>query len=153
MTRPVRDDAGKQNGSPSQRQRAIRWTANHSQFEGDSMNKLTIALILGTSATFAIAQTGTVNTATVGDHGTQAMHAAETARAVAASKSEKGLADTGTKRQTVNDATRIADHGTPVIRAADAERNVAASKTAPKPLPSDKAAQEAAAQAVKGEKK
>lgn len=117
------------------------------------MNKLMIALILNTSVTVAAAQTGIVTTATVGDHGTQAMHAAETAKNVEASKSFKGLADTRAKQQAVNDATRIADHGTPVIHAADAERNVVASKTGAKPLPSDRAAQEAAAQAVKGQSK
>ena len=117
------------------------------------MNKLMIALIASTFAATAAAQTGTVNPATVGDHGTPAMHAAETQKNVQASKAVKGLTDTKAKQQAVNEATKGADHGTPVIHAAEAQRNVNASKGAAKPFATDKAAQEAVAEAVKGAKK
>ncbi len=70
------------------------------------MNKLMIALIASTFAATAAAQTGTVNTATVGDHGTPAMHAAETKKNVEASKAVTGLpADAMTKQQVAKDAT------------------------------------------------
>ncbi len=114
------------------------------------MNKLMIALIASGFATAAAAQTGTVSPATVADHGTPAMHAAETAKNVEASKSIKGLPDTKAKQQAVKDATKIADHGTPAIHAADAQANVALSKATAKPVAGDKAAQDAVQQAVKG---
>ena len=70
------------------------------------MNKLMIALIATTFAATAAAQTGTVNTATVGDHGTPAMHAAETQKNVEASKGVKGLPpDAKTKQQAVKEVT------------------------------------------------
>jgi hypothetical protein len=116
------------------------------------MNKLMIALIATTFAATAGAQTGTVSPATVGDHGTPAMHAAETQKNVQASKAMTGLTDTKAKQQAVNAATNRADHGTPVAHAADAKQNVNASKGSAKPFASNKEAQDAVAQAVKGQK-
>ena len=117
------------------------------------MNKLMITLIAGTFAATAAAQTGTVNPATIADHGTPAMHAAETAKSVEKSKAVKGLSDSKARQLAVKDTTKIADHGTPAMHAADAEKNVAASKATPKPLSSDKAAQQAVTEAVKGSTK
>lgn len=116
------------------------------------MSKLLMVLIASTFALTAGAQTGTVSPATVGDHGTPAMHAAETAKNVEASKATKGLTDTKAKQQAVQEATNGADHGTPVIHAADAQKNVAASK-GPAKLADRKGAQEAVKDAVKDQKK
>jgi hypothetical protein len=70
------------------------------------MNRLMIALIASTFAATATAQTGTVNTATVGDHGLPAMHAAETKANVEASKAVTGLpADAKTRQQITKDVT------------------------------------------------
>lgn len=70
------------------------------------MNKLMIALIASTFAATAAAQTGTVNTATVGDHGLPSMHAAESKANVEASKSATGLpADATTRQQITKDVT------------------------------------------------
>lgn len=70
------------------------------------MNKLMIALIASTFAATAAAQTGIVSPATVGDHGTPAMHAAETAKNVEASKAASGLpADAKTRQQVAKDVT------------------------------------------------
>jgi hypothetical protein len=120
---------------------------------GLHMNKLTIALIASAFAATAAAQTGIVATATVGDHGSPAMHAAETARNVQASKAVIGLSDTASRQQAVKEATRVADHGTPVIDAEDARKNVAASSGQPGRLANDATSQEAARQAVEGQKK
>jgi len=117
------------------------------------MNRLLLATIAGTFAVAVNAQTGTVNTATVGDHGTPAMHAEETAKNVAASKTTKGLSDTKSRQQAVADATKVAEHGTPVLHAEDAAKNVNASKAQPKTIVGDKAAQSAVQQAVKGSTK
>lgn len=117
------------------------------------MNKLILAVIAGTFTMAAAAQTGTVSTATVGDHGTPAMHAEETAKNVAASKADKGLSDTKARQQAVTDATKAAEHGTPVIHAEDAAKNVAVSKGQPKPIASNGAAQDAVQQASKGSTK
>lgn len=117
------------------------------------MNKLILAMIAGTFTVAAAAQTGIVNTATVGDHGTPTMHAEETAKNVAASKTVKGLADTKARQQAVTDATKVAEHGTPVIHAEDAAKNVAASKGQPKTIANNGAAQEAVQQASKGSTK
>ena len=117
------------------------------------MNKLILAVIAGTFTVAAAAQTGTVNTRTVGDHGTPAMHAEETAKNVAASKGVKGLSDTKARQQAVTDATKVADHGTPVIHTEDAAKNVAASKGQPKTIANNGAAQEAVQQASKGSTK
>jgi hypothetical protein len=114
------------------------------------MNNLFLALIAGTFTVAAAAQTGTVTTATVGDHGTPAMHAEETAKNVAASKTVKGLSDTKARQQAMTDATKGADHGTPVIHADDAAKNVAVSKGQPKRITNNGAAQEAVQQASKG---
>jgi hypothetical protein len=114
------------------------------------MSKLMIALIAGTFAATAAAQTGTIDTRTIGEHGTPAMHATESKKNFDASKAVKGLPDTKGKQQAVADATKVADHGTPVIHAADAQRNFNASKGTAKPLGTDKAAQEATKEAVKG---
>jgi hypothetical protein len=117
------------------------------------MNKLMIALIASTFVATAAAQTGTVNPATIADHGTPAMHAAESKKNTEVSKSVKGLTDTKAKQQAVKDATKGADHGTPAIHAADAARNTTVSKGTAKPLVSDKAAQQATADAVKNQSK
>ena len=115
------------------------------------MSKLMIALIAGTFAVTAAAQTGTVDPRTIADHGTPAMHAAETAKNVETSKAApKALPDAKAKQQTRKDATKMVDHGTPVLHAEEAQKNVAASKGQAKPLTSDKAAQEAVKDAVKG---
>jgi hypothetical protein len=98
----------------------------------------------------AAAQTGIVNPKTVGDHGTPAMHAEETAKNVAASKNVNGLSDTKARQQVVTDTTKSADHGTPVIHAEDAAKNVTASKGQPKTITTSSAAQEAVQQASKG---
>jgi hypothetical protein len=117
------------------------------------MNKLILALIAGTFTAAAAAQTGTVSPATVGDHGTPAMHAEETAKNVAASKTVKGLSDTKARQQAVADATKVADHGTPVLHAEDAAKNVTASKRQPKSIGSNSAAQDAVQGASKGSTK
>jgi hypothetical protein len=117
------------------------------------MSKLMMALIASTFAATVAAQTGIVSPATVADHGTPAMHAAESAMNVEASKAVKGLPDSKAKQQAVNEATQAADHGTPVIHAADAQRNVKVSMGTPKPLATDKAAQDAVQNAVKGQTK
>ena len=115
------------------------------------MSKLMIALIAGTFALTAAAQTGTVDPRTIADHGTPAMHAAETAKNVEASKAAgKALPDTKAKQQAVKDVTKVADHGTPALHAEEARKSAAASKNQAKPLTSDKAAQEAVKAAVKG---
>lgn len=114
------------------------------------MNKLMIALIAGSFAAYATAQTGTIDSRTIADHGTPAMHAAESQKNVEASKAVKGLPDTRARQQAQKDATRGADHGTPMLHAADAQRNVSASKDTAKPLASDKAAQVALKEATKG---
>jgi hypothetical protein len=118
---------------------------------GQVMNKLMIVLIASTFAATAAAQTGTVNTSTVGDHGTPAMHAAETQKNVEASKAVKSLPDTKARQLALKDATKGADHGTPVIHAADAQQNTNLSKGTAKPITSDKAGQEAVKDAVKGQ--
>ncbi len=117
------------------------------------MNRLLLAMIAGTFAVAVNAQTGTVNTATVGDHGTPTMHAEETARNVAASKATKGLPDTKARQQALAEATKVAEHGTPVLHAEEAAKNVSASKAQPKPVVGDKAAQYAVQQATKGSTK
>ena len=117
------------------------------------MNKLMIALIASTFVATAAAQTGTVNPATVADHGTPAMHAAESKKNAEVSKTVTGLADSKSKQQAVKDTTKGADHGTPAIHAADAARNTTVSKGTAKPLVSDKAAQQATADAVKNQSK
>ncbi len=117
------------------------------------MNKLILAVVAGTFTVVAAAQTGTVSTATVGDHGTPAMHAEETAKNVATSKGVKGLSDAKARQQAVTDVTKVADHGTPPIHAQDAAKNVAASKGQPKTITNNGAAQEAVQQASKGSTK
>ncbi len=117
------------------------------------MSKLMIALIAGTFAVGAAAQTGIVNTSTVGDHGTQAMHAAETAKNVAISLRFAGLSNTAAKQQAVNEAVAVADHGTPVLHAAEARSNVLASKRDAPPFASEEAAREAERLAVAGQTK
>jgi hypothetical protein len=117
------------------------------------MNKLMIALIACTFVATAAAQTGTVNTSTVGDHGTPAMHATETQKNVAVSRSVKGITDTKAKQQAVKDTTKVADHGTPAIHTADAQQNTNVSKGTAKPITSTKAGQEAVKDAVKGQTK
>lgn len=115
------------------------------------MSKLMMALIASTFAATAIAQTGTVDPRTIADHGTPAMHAAEAAKNVEASKAAgKPVVETKAKQQAVKDATKLADHGTPVLHAEDAQKNVAVSKGQPKPLTSERAAQDAVKDAVKG---
>jgi len=117
------------------------------------MNKLMIALIASTFAATGVAQTGTVGPATVSDHGTPAMHAEESKKNTEVSKSVKGLTDTKSKQQAVNDRSKFADHGTPAIHAADAQKNTNVSKNAAKPITSAKVGQEAVADAVKGQTK
>lgn len=115
------------------------------------MSQLMIALIAGTFVATAAAQTGTVNTSTIGDHGTPAMHAAETQKNVEASRATKGLPpDAKTKQQVVKDATKVAEHGTPAIHADEAKLNVSASKGTAKPLTTNTAAQAAVKDATKG---
>jgi hypothetical protein len=120
---------------------------------GHVMNKLMIALIASTFVATATAQTGTVSPATVADHGTPAMHAAESKKNADVSKSVKGLTDTKARQQAVQDTTKVADHGTPAIHAAEAQQNVVASNRVAKPLASDKAAQKATADAVRNQTK
>jgi len=117
------------------------------------MNKLILALIAGTFTVAAAAQTGTISTATVGDHGTPAMHAEETAKNVAASKAVKGLTDTKARQQALTDATKVAEHGTPTLHAEDAAKKVTASKGQPKTIASNEEAQDAVQQASKGSTK
>ena len=100
------------------------------------MNNLMIALIASTFVATAAAQTGTVNPATVADHGTPAMHAAESKKNVEVSKSVKGLTDAKSKQQAVKDTTKGADQGTPAIHAAEAARNTTVSRGTAKPLAS-----------------
>jgi hypothetical protein len=94
-----------------------------------------------------------VSPATDGDHGTPAIHAAESKKNVEASKTVKGFRTPkrSSKPRTMQPRVRL--HGTPVIHAAEAQWNVNASKGTAKPLASDKAAQEAVAKAVNGAKK
>ena len=66
-------------------------------------------------------------------------------------KPVKGLPDTKAKQQAVRDVTARADHGPPVIHAADAKQNVNGATGSAKPLSSNKEAQDAVAQAVKGQ--
>jgi Spy/CpxP family protein refolding chaperone len=117
------------------------------------MNKLIFALIASTFVATAAAQTGTVNPATVADHGTPAMHAAETQKNVAASKAVKGLSETKAQQQALKDATKLADQGTPVTRAENAEQNTNASKGTATQITSAKVGQEAVKAAVKGQTK
>ncbi len=117
------------------------------------MNKLTLALIAGVFSAAAAAQTGTMNPKTIADHGTPAMHAAETAKNVNASKQVKGLNDTKSRQQAVKDTTKIADHGTSAGHADDAAKNVIASKNEAKPVGTSKAAQDAVQTATKGQTK
>jgi hypothetical protein len=117
------------------------------------MNKLMIALVASTFVATAAAQTGTVNPTTVADHGTPAMHAAESKKNADLSKSVTGLADTKAKQQAVKDTTKIADHGTPAIHAAEAQQNTAVSKSTAKPITSETVGQEAVKDAVKGQSK
>jgi hypothetical protein len=119
---------------------------------GQVMNKLMIVLIASTFAATAAAQTGTVNTSTVGDHGTPAMHAAESQKNVNVSKLVKGLTDTKARQQAVKDTTKGADHGTPGTHAADAQQNTNVSKGMAKPITSDKAGQDAVKVATKDAK-
>lgn len=114
------------------------------------MNRLIFAMIASTFALSAAAQTGTVSPATVADHGTPAMHAAESKKNVDASKSVKGLSDTKAKQQAVQSATRVADHGTQAIHAAELQQNVTSSQGVAKAITSDKAGQEAVKSATKG---
>ncbi len=117
------------------------------------MNKLILALIASAISTAAAAQTGTVNPATVADHGTPAMHAEETAKNVSVSKQVKGLTDSKSRQQAVKDTTKIADHGTQASHAEDAAGNVSASKAGAKPIANSKAAQDAVQTATKGQTK
>jgi hypothetical protein len=94
-----------------------------------------------------------VNTATVADHGTPAMHAAESQKNVDVSKSVKGLTDTKARQQAVKDTTKVADHGTPVSHAADAQQNTNVSKGTAKPITSAKVGQDAVKTAVAGQSK
>lgn len=114
------------------------------------MNKLLIAMIATAFAGTAAAQTGIVSPATVADHGTPALHAAESKKNAETSNAVQGLRDTKARQQAVKDTTKIADHGTPVIHAAELQQNVTASKGDAKPIPSDKAGQEAVKTATKG---
>jgi hypothetical protein len=107
-------------------------------------------MIASAFAVTAAAQTGTVNPATVGDHGTPAMHAAESKKNVEASKAVKGLPDTKARQQATRDATKGADHGTYLTHAADAQQNVNASKSTAKPIMTNKEGQVAVNDAVKG---
>lgn len=116
------------------------------------MNKLMIALIASTFVATAAAQTGTVDPATVSDHGTPAMHAQESKKNFEASKAV-GIPDTKARQQEVKDATKGSDHGTPAIHAADAQRNTNVSKGKAKPITSNKVGQEAVKDAVKGQTK
>jgi len=115
------------------------------------MNKLMIALIASTFVATAAAQTGTLSPATVADHGTPAMHAAESKKNADISKSVTGLTDSKSKQQAVKDATKGADHGTPAIHAAEAAQNTTASNGTVKPITSAKVGQEAVKDAVKGQ--
>jgi hypothetical protein len=117
------------------------------------MSKLMIALIAGALAAGAGAQTGTVTTATVGEHGTPAMHAAETAKNVQVSKTHKGLSGNKERQQALSDAQKVAEHGTPAGHAQEASLNVAAPKGQAKPLADSKASQEAVRKAAKGIRK
>jgi hypothetical protein len=114
------------------------------------MNKLLIALIATAFAGTAAAQTGTVSPATVADHGTPALHAAESAKNTETSKAVKGLPDTKARQQAVKDTTKVADHGTPVIHANELQKNVTASQGTAKQIASDKAGQDALKTATKG---
>ena len=114
------------------------------------MNKLLIAMIATAFAGTAAAQTGTVSPATVADHGTPALHAAESKKNVDTSNAVKGLADSKARKQAVNDTTKTADHGTPVLHAAELQQNVTASQGVAKPITGDKAGQEALKSASKG---
>ena len=114
------------------------------------MSKLMIALIAGTFAATAAAQTGTIDAKSIGDHGSSRYHAEVTKQNVADGKSVKGLSGSKTKQDAVNEVTKVAEHGTPVIHAAEAQRSFNASKATAKPLATDKAGQDAMKDAVKG---
>lgn len=118
--------------------------------EEADMNKLLIALLATAFAGTAAAQTGTVSPATIADHGTPALHAAESKKNVETSSAMTGLRDSKARQQAVKDTTKVADHGTPMIHAAELERNVAASQGAAKTIANDKAGQEALENAAKG---
>lgn len=109
-----------------------------------------IALIASTFVATAAAQTGTVNPAVVADHGTPAMHAAESQKNFEASKATKGLVDSKARQQALKDSTKGADHGTPMSHAANARQNTIASKDTARPITTDKAGQEAVKDATKG---
>jgi hypothetical protein len=118
--------------------------------EEDIMRTILLATIAGTLAATAAAQTGTVDIASVADHGTPAMHAAETARNVAVSRTIIGLTGTAARQQAVADVTRVADHGTPLQQALDASKAVDMSNGRPAVIATDKAAQDAVQQATRG---
>jgi hypothetical protein len=109
------------------------------------MNKLMIALIAGTFAAATGAQTGTVAPASVGDHGTPAMHAAEAKKNVEASKAVSGLpADAKAKQQVVKDVTTTG--GSSSAGAVASAKGAAAAKAGagtPKALPTTQEKREA----------
>ena len=96
-----------------------------------------IALIATTFAATAAAQTGTVSPATVGDHGTPAMHAAETQKNVQASKGVMGLPpDAKTKQQAVKDMTTGGSSSSAgVVASARGAAAAKAGAATPNPLP------------------
>ena len=114
------------------------------------MDKLSIMLLAGAFAATAGAQTGVVSPGTVADHGTLAMHAAESAKNVATSTSTQGLSGSNARQQAVKEATKVADHGTQTVHADEALRNVSASRAQAITVAGSKAGQEAVQQASKG---
>ena len=117
------------------------------------MNKLLLALVVGVLSGVAAAQTGIVNTATIADHGTPAMHAEESAKNVVLSRQTKGLQDAHSRQQAVKDSTKNADHGTQTSHAEEASRNVLASAGQPKVIGTNRVAQDAVLTATKGQTK
>ena len=110
------------------------------------MSKLIQALVLAALSGAAAAQTGVLNAMASGDHGTQAEHAAETARAVAVSRASPYA---GGGNELVRGPKAIADHGTPSLHAAEAAANVAASGTAEAPFRNNAERQAALREAYK----
>jgi hypothetical protein len=72
------------------------------------MDKLIITLVASAFAAAAAARTGVVSPSSVADHGTPAMHAAESAQNLAKSKATQGLPGNATRRVAVNDSTKVA---------------------------------------------
>lgn len=113
----------------------------------DRVRRAIATAFAGTAAT----QTGTVSPATVADHGTPALHAAESEKNVKTSNAMTTIPNTKARQLAVKDTAMVADHGTTVIDAVNLQQNVTASKGDAKP--NDKAGQGAVKTATKGASK